>query len=65
MEVKGLTRIQVADMYGWSTKTLIKLLAQEKVVLPSGTITPKTFELIVLKLGTPPNSLKYKGIVKF
>jgi len=64
MEARAMTRQQLADMYGCSTKTLNRLLDDAGINLPPGTITPKYVELIFLKLGTPPNYHKYKAIIK-
>jgi hypothetical protein len=64
MEARALTREQLAGMYGWSTKTFKKLLKDQGLILPPGTITPKTIDLIISKLGDPPNIYKYKGIIK-
>lgn len=64
MEARAMTRQQLADMYGCSTKTFNRLLGDAGILLPRGTITPKFVELIFLKLGTPPNYQKYKAIMK-
>lgn len=63
MEARALTREQLADMYGWSTKTFRKLLKDAGIVVPSGTITPKTLEMITSKLGNPPKQFKSKGLM--
>jgi hypothetical protein len=38
---KGVTRLQLAEWYGISTKTFCRLLRTRGIVLPPGIITPK------------------------
>lgn len=47
------TRKEVANEYGISTKTLIRILNKEKIELPRGNISPKNLRVIYEHLGYP------------
>jgi hypothetical protein len=47
------TRIQVADEYNITTKTLVARLANIGIILPDGSLSPKTQKQIYDALGYP------------
>jgi|WetSurMetagenome_2_1015567.scaffolds.fasta_scaffold159407_2 hypothetical protein len=52
--LKVKTRQEVADEYGTTTRTLMRRLSKEGVMLPHGNIFPGSCKEIYHKLGIPP-----------
>jgi len=50
---KGVTRLQLAEWYGISTKTFCRMLKTRGIILPPGIITPKDVERIFSVIGYP------------
>jgi hypothetical protein len=51
--LKVKTRMEVADEYGTTVKTLVRRLLKNGIVLPPGHIFPSTLKIIYYILGIP------------
>jgi len=51
--LKVKTRLEVAEEYGITVKTLLRRLKNSKITLPHGSIFPNKLKEIYVKLGIP------------
>ena len=66
LPLKVKTRLEVADEYGISVRTLLRRLKRNKISLPHGSVFPNKLKEIYYSLGVPAklysnNAGKYNG----
>ncbi|WP_339878750.1 hypothetical protein [uncultured Algoriphagus sp.] len=53
MDNQAKSRQQIADEYGVSTKTLLRWIKKERIVISNGLVTPKEQSVLYEKFGNP------------